>query len=188
MECLKAVYHICFLNIFSVMFVKSDAAKIISNHEELGKLFNQAYMCGSHGHHASYVEIPAIPNCEWEDPRDKVVDKLVVTLFFNRTFSNLINAYSCQIEINRITTHVGFFGKKSVLNREKEYHDVDRQDCLREVHQLNEHKNKLIKLRLDAYSNDSSTITAQYHWCCKEHVIFNARFILKHFQNYFFNK
>ena len=84
---LKTVYHICFLSIFSVLFVKSEATKIIGNHKELGELFSQAHRCGSHGHHASYVEIPAIPNCEWENSRDKVIDKLVVTPFFSGKFS-----------------------------------------------------------------------------------------------------
>ena len=55
---------------------------------------------------------------------------------------------------------MGFFGTKSVLNREKEYHNVDPQDCLREVNHLNEHKSKLIELSHAVYSNYSNIITA----------------------------
>ena len=38
--------------------------KIIDNHKKLSKIFGQAHVNERHGHHASYMELQAIQNCE----------------------------------------------------------------------------------------------------------------------------
>ena len=101
-------------------------------------------------------------SCEWEDPRTKNVENVLITPFFPHTFSDPIEVYGCQVEIMTITTFVGFFYTKPVLNREKFYHKLNVKDCWEEMANLNEGATVLKALGHDPFTNDTS-LTLNYY-------------------------
>ena len=111
------------LLLFFILGINGTAAQdiphIFNSSDNMAKYFGQAHICGVKGKHATYIQLPQIPNCEWSIKRKnevKVVETVIATPLFKLTFSELITAYACEIEISTITTFMGFFGTKSVLD------------------------------------------------------------------------
>ena len=90
---------------------KSDAQTINEN-QNLGKIFGSAHICGSLGHHAFYTKIPKVMPCDWADLREPIIENVLITTFFPKTFSDKIPAYSCSVEMLSVTTYLGFWGTK----------------------------------------------------------------------------
>jgi hypothetical protein len=126
-----------------------------------------------------YIEIPEIPSCIWEDPRSKTVENVLTTPFFPKTFSDPITAHACQVEIEFIRTFMGFWGTKSVLNRGREYRKLDMNDCLKEAMYMRNGVSQLKEIGHNIFSNDTSQLMEEYHWCCKEQLLIRYRIIFK---------
>jgi hypothetical protein len=60
--------------IICLLFTCTNANLILSDNQELGRLFGEAHACGGVGHYATYVEIPEIPKCIFTDPRTGLVE------------------------------------------------------------------------------------------------------------------
>ena len=100
--------------------VAQDIPHIFNSSDNMAKYFGQVHICGVKGKHATYIQLLQIPNCEWSIKRKnevKAVETVIATPLFKLTFSELITAYACEIEISTITTFMGFFGTKSVLDK-----------------------------------------------------------------------
>ena len=124
-----------------------------------------------------YIELPDIPDCTWEDPRSKMVKNILTTPFFPITFSDSIQAYGFQIEKRSIRTYMGFWGTKSVLQRERVYSNVNPTFCMEVTKEFKKHTLKLVEIGHDLYTNDSLPAAIEkFYWCCQEHYL--ARYCL----------
>lgn len=175
-----SLHHLFTLALLFVLMQATNTAEVrkISTQEDLGKLFGPAHVCGASGHHAIYIEIPDIPPCVWDDPRSKAVENVLTTPFFPKSFSDPIKAYACQVEIEFIRTSMGFWGTKSVLNRGREYRKLNINDCFTEARNMNNGVSQLKEVGHNIFSNDTSQLTEEYHWC-REHLIMRYRIIFK---------
>ena len=170
-------WQLCILILYMMIIPFGSAIRVVSKETDLGTMFGPGHICGSAGHHTMYIALPDIPCCEWEDSRTKNVENVLVTPFFPRTFSDPIEAYGCQVEIMTITTFMGFFGTESVLNREKFYRKLNVRECREEMANLDQGATTLKALGHDTFTNDTSSLTFNYYWCCKEHVFTRYRII-----------
>ena len=136
----------------------------VTNNTNLGSLFGPAHVCGSGGHHALYVEIPEETDCTWTDPREPLLENVVVTTYFPRTFSDKITAYGCTVEIKSVTTYMGFWGTKSVLDRDLELRKLDYDQCFKEVEYLKKGVSRLVEVTHRVWSNDSHPFEATFSW------------------------
>ena len=155
------------------------STRVVSKKTDLGTMFGPGHICGSAGHHTMYIALPDIPSCEWEDPRTKNVENVLVTPYFPRTFSDPIEPYGCQVEIMTITTFMGFFCTKSVLNREKFYRKLNVGECREEMANLDQGATTLKALGHDTFTNDTSSLILNYYRCCKEHLFTRYRIVIQ---------
>ena len=81
----------------------------ITEDDNISPLFGIAHVCGSRGLQANYIALPPEPQCDLK-PRGQKVREQWITLFFDKTFSDPIEAYACEVEITRIVTFTGFWG------------------------------------------------------------------------------
>jgi hypothetical protein len=138
-------------------------------------------VCGSTGHHGLYIALPDKPRCEFVGPRSKVIQKLLVTPFFPPTFSEPIEAYSCQIEITNRKTFKGFWETKSLLDSSVDMRPLNLIECSREVNKIKTRSSEFKEIGHGIFTNDSSPIVNEYYWCCKDHLIQRFRVIIKKF-------
>jgi hypothetical protein len=168
-----------YLFIFCFLMTKCDAVSVVDSQQDLGQLFGPAQMCGSSGHEAMYIALPELPTCDWKDPRSTMVENLLVTPFFGKTFSEAIDAYGCQVEISTIITQMGFFGSKSVLDKSQVYSKVSLELCMEEVRAIKDKTTKLEEISHNVLSNHSKPFPLEFHWCCSSHIIKQYRLIIK---------
>jgi hypothetical protein len=176
------LWHLLTLTLMLVIMQTTNAtteSRKITTQENLGKLLGPAHVCGSTGHFATYIEIPDLPTCEWEDPRTKIVENILTTPFFPRTFSDSIKAHACRVEIEFIRTIMGFWGTKSILQRGRDYRKLDANDCIKEATYLENGISKLKETGHNIFVNDTSILKEEYHWCCKEKLFIRYRLILQ---------
>ena len=164
-----------------MLFPCFATGEVINTTTDLGAIFGPAQVCGSAGHHGLYIALPDKPRCEFVDPRSKVIQKLLVTPFFPLTFSEQIDAYSCQVEVVTRKTYKGFWGSKSLLEQLIEIRSVNLGDCIAEVNRIKTKMSSLKEIGHGIFSNDSTSITDEYYWCCKDHVFQRYRTIIKKF-------
>jgi hypothetical protein len=164
-----------------MMAQKVGSAHVINSTEDLGKIFGPAQVCGSAGHHGMYIALPDKPSCEFVDSRSKIIEKVLVTPFFPLTFSEPIDAYSCQVEILSTKTFKGFWGTKSVLNRAIDMRALNLIDCIMEVNKIKSKTSDFKEIGHGIFTNDSSPLVDEYYWCCKDHLIQRFRMIIKKF-------
>ena len=138
--------------------------EIISTNNNLGVLFGPAHICGGSGHHSLYMELPDEIECIWTDPREPLLENVVVTTYFPKTFSNKISAYGCTVEIKSITTSMGFWGTKSILDKSLVYRKLDYEDCLKEVRHLKNKERNLVEIGHETWTNDSAPFEAKFTW------------------------
>ncbi len=143
--------------------------QIFNSSENLAQYFGKAQLCGVKGKYASYISLPQIPDCSYPERLDGNISRQTVyaTPFFKRTFSNQIIAYACEIEISSVTTYMGFFGTKAVLDKTLYYRAVDLEQCRREVELVEQKTSRLIEVMHDIWSNYTTTWEPNYWWCCK---------------------
>ena len=103
----------------------------VTNNTNLDLLFGSAHVCGKGGHHALYLKLPEEIDCNWTDPREPLVENVVVTTYFPKAFSVKITVYGCTIEVKSVTTYMGFWGTKSVLDRVLELRKLDYDQCFK---------------------------------------------------------
>jgi hypothetical protein len=173
------MYYLFIMTILFMIMTTSNAQRTLTKTDNLGELFGQAHVCGSTGYHSTYIAVPDLPNCEWEDPRTKVVENVLATPYFQKTFSDNIIAYGCQIERNVITTFMGFFGTKSVLDKSTTFKSFDPKDCLTEILALTSRTSNLEEVAHDTFTNDTQPFTTNYYWCCQPHIIERYRLLKK---------
>ena len=142
---------------------------IFNSSENLANYFGQAHLCGAKGKYASYISLPQIPDCTYPERLDGNTSRQTVyaTPFFKRTFSDPITAYACEIEISTVTTYMGFFGTKAVLDKTLYYRAVDLAQCRREAELIEQKTSRLIEVMHDIWSNYTTTWEPNYWWCCK---------------------
>ena len=157
----------------------SSARDVVTSKINVISLFGSGHICGSSGHHATYIALPEMSTCDWEDSRTINVENILATPFFPRTFSDTVEAYECQVEITSVTTFMGFFVTKSVLNRDKYYKKLNVRECWQEMANLEDKESELVALGHDTFTNDTTTFQVNYYWCCKEHVFIRYRMILQ---------
>ena len=173
------MWQLTIIMLYFMLLPFSSAYNIVSSETDLGSMFGPGHICGSSGHHTMYIDLPDIPSCVWEDPRSKNVENVLITPFFPRTFSDQIKAYGCQVEVTTVTTFMGFFGTKSVLNREKTYRKLNIRQCWEEMANLDEGVSTLKALGHDMFTNDTTPFQTNYFWCCKEHILTRYRLIIQ---------
>ena len=173
------LWQLTIIMLYFLLLPFSGANNVVTSETDLGTLFGPGHICGSSGHHTMYIDLPDIPDCIWEDPRTKNVENVLITPFFPRTFSDPIKAYGCQVEITTVTTFMGFFGTKSVLNREKIYRKLNIRECWEEMSNLDKGMSNLKAMGHDTFTNDTSPLQINYFWCCKEHVLTRYRLIIQ---------
>ena len=173
------LWQLTVIMLYFMLLPFSSASNVVTSDIDLGTLSGPGHICGSAGHHTMYIDLPEIPSCIWEDPRTKNVENVLITPFFPRTFSDPIKAYGCQVEITTVTTFMGFFGTKSVLNRDKTYRKLNVRECWEEMSNLNEGISTLKAIGHDTFTNDTSSFQTNYFWCCKEHVLTRYRLIIQ---------
>ena len=173
------LWQLTIIMLYFMLLPFSSASDVVTSETDLGSMFGPGHICGSAGHHTMYIALPDIPSCIWEDPRTKNVENVLITPFFPRTFSDPIKAYGCQVEVTTVTTFMGFFGTKSVLNREKMYRKLNLRDCWEEMSNLEKGVSNLKTLGHDTFTNDTSPFQVNYFWCCKEHVLIRYRLIIQ---------
>ena len=140
------------------------SAEIIASNQNLGLLFGPAHICGGSGHHALYVEIPDEITCKWTDPREPLIENVVVTTYFPKVFSEKISAHGCTVEIKFITTQMGFWGTKSILDKDLVYKKLDFEGCIKEVRHLKSKTGSLQQIAPKTWSNDSTPFEATFTW------------------------
>ena len=153
--------------------VAQDIPHILISSDNIAKYFGQAHICGVKVKHATYIQLPQISNCEWSIKRKeeiKVVDTVIATPLFKLTFSELITAYACEIEISAITTYMGFFGTKSVLDKNVTYVPVNIGQCKEEIWKIEQKTAKLKVITHDIWINYTTTWDPSYIWCCRNTV------------------
>ena len=107
-----------------------------------------------------------MPDCKMAGEQDMgKIERVLVTPYFVLVFSNPIEAYACEVEKARLTTFLGFFGTKSILNRLLEYLPLDLESCRKEA--IQEKNTHLTEIGHDIWSNSTITWDPQYEWCCK---------------------
>jgi hypothetical protein len=168
---------------FCLMFMlpRSAAVRVVNKTEDLGQLFGPAQVCGSTGHHGMYIALPDKPNCEFMDPRKRLIQKMLITPYFPLTFSEQIDAHSCQVEVTTRKTYKGFWGTKSLLDHSTEFRKLDLEQCTTEVNKIKVHTSAMKEIGHGIFTNDSSPVTDEYYWCCKDHIIQRYRIIIKQF-------
>ena len=174
------IWQLCMICLFLIVLPFGEAAQVVNKTQNLGKLFGKAHVCGSNGHDTMYIELPDIPDCTWEDPRSKMVENILTTPFFPITFSDSIQAYGCQIEKQSIRTYMGFWGTKSVLQRERVYSNVNPTFCMEVTKEFEKHTLKLVEIGHDLYTNDSLPAAIEkFYWCCQKHYLARYRLIIR---------
>ena len=147
----------------------ANSLPIFNSSENLANYFGQARLCGVKGNYASYISLPQIPDCTYPERLDGNTSKQTIyaTPFSKRTFSDPITAYACEIEISTVTTYMGFFGTKAVLDKTLYYRAVDLEHCQRKVELIEQKTSRLINVMHDIWSNYTTTWEPNYWWCCK---------------------
>ena len=173
------LWQLTVIMLYFMLLPFSSASNVVTSDTDLGTLFGPGHICGSAGHHTMYIDLSEIPSCIREDPRTKNVENVLITPFFPRTFSDPIKAYGCQVEITTVTTFMGFFGTKSVLNKDKTYRKLNVRECWEEMSNLNKGISTLKAIGHDTFTNDTSSFQTNYFWCCKEHVLTRYRLIIQ---------
>ena len=136
----------------------------VTNNTNLGLLLGSAHVCGKGSHHVLYVELSEEIDCNWTDPREPLVENVFVTTYFPKAFSDKITAYGCTIEVKSVTTFMGFWGSKSVLDRDLELRKLDYDQCFKEVEYLKNRASRLVELAHRVWSNDSKPFEATFSW------------------------
>ena len=147
-----------------IAIITLGKTEIITTNNNLGVLFGPAHICGGSGHHSLYMELPDEIECIWTDPREPLLENVVVTTYFPKTFSNKISAYGCTVEIKSITTSMGFWGTKSILDKSLVYRKLDYEDCLKEVRHLKNKERNLVEIGHETWTNDSAPFEAKFTW------------------------
>ena len=96
-----------------------------------------------------------------------LIEVVKITPYFTQIFSDLIEAYACEIEKSQIATFYSFFGTKSILDRILGYLPYDLQVCKIETNQIMGTNTRLKEIAHDISSNANNTWEPQYMWCCK---------------------
>ena len=137
---------------------------IFNSSENLANYFGQAHICGVKGKYAPYISLPQIPDCTYPERLDGNTSRQTVyaTPFSKRTFSDPITAYACEIEISTVTTYMGFFGTKAVLDKTLYYRAVDLAQCRREAELFEQKTSRLIEVMHDIWSNYTTTWEPNY--------------------------
>ena len=145
---------------------------MFNSSENLANYFGPARICGARGQHAAYIALPDIPECNIKDEMRApgLIEVVKITPYFTQIFSDLIEAYACEIEKSQITTFYSFFGTKSILDRTLEYLPYDLQACKIETNRIMGKNTRLKEIAHDIWSNATNTWEPQYMWCCKNIV------------------
>ena len=94
-----------------------------------------------------------------------LIEVVEITPYFTQIFSDLIEAYACEIEKSQITTFYSFFGTKSILDRTLEYLPYDLQVWKIETNRIMGKNTRLKEIAHDIWSNATNTWEPQYMWC-----------------------
>jgi hypothetical protein len=143
--------------------------------ENLANYFGPAHVCGGRAAKSTLFELPSPPTCEWKDPREKTVEPIMITPYFKMSLSDPVEAYACEVEVSKITTFLGFWGKKSILERALEYRPLDLLACKVEVYRIIHHATSLQQLTADLFSDETDPHLPQYEWCCKNKEVTRYR-------------
>ena len=146
--------------------------------ENMASYFGKAHICGVRGEHASYIALPKIPDCKMSGQEDSgKIERVLVTPYFVPVFSDPIEAYACEVEKANLTTFLGFFGTKSILDRSLDYQPLNLELCRKEVKAIQEKHTHLTEIGHDIWSNSPITWDPQYEWCCKNviHIRYRIR-------------
>ena len=90
-----------------------------------------------------------------------IIEVVKITPYFAQIFSDLIEAYACEIEKSQITFY-SFFGTKSILDRTLEYLPYDLQVCKIETNRIMGKNTRLKEIAHDIWSNATNTWEPQY--------------------------
>ena len=99
---------------------------IFNSSENVASYFGRAHICGvkesiQHTYLCHKYLIVETGKIGW---KYKQTNSLC-HLFFKRTFSGPIVSYACEIEVSSVTTYMGFFGTKAVLDKTLYYRAAD---------------------------------------------------------------
>ena len=150
--------------ILLLFIINGTNAQIVNDTQNLGRLFESVHLCGSLVHHAYYMEIHKIMSCHWTDPREPIVEDVLITTFFPKTFSEKIPAYSCTVEILTITTYLGVWGTKSVLDKKLQQRKLDYDECWKQSNRIEDKTTTLKRISHGVWTNDSSIFVPTYRW------------------------
>ena len=157
---------------------QNETSKIFNSSLNMASYFGKAHICGVRGEHAAYIALPKMPDCESESLQEAgKIERVLVTPYFVLIFSDPIEAYACELEKANITTFLGFFGTKSILDRSLEYLPLDLKTCRAEVKAIQEKNTHLTEIAHDIWSNSTITWDPQYEWCCRNmiHIRYRLR-------------
>ena len=96
------------------------------------------------------------------------MENIVVTTYFLKALSDKITAYRCTIEVKTITTYMGFWGTKSILDRDLELRKLNYDYSFKEVDYLRNQVSKLVEVTHRVLSNDSQPFTASFSWLSRK--------------------
>lgn len=154
-----------------IQTVEDRTMRVQRNHlganVDLAKVFGDAHVCGNRGFHPNYIALPTAPDCSVQHKGKKVREHWI-TLFFNRTFSDAMDAYACELEITTLVTHMGFWGDKSILDKTVQYFPISLVDCQEEVQKIKTGNSKLSVIAPDIYSSQNHSPSPTYQWCCTD--------------------
>ena len=88
----------------------------------------------------------------------------MITTFFPKTFYEKIPAYSCTVEILTMTTYLGFWRTKSVLDKELQQRKLDYDECWKQSDRIEDKMTKLKQISHGVWTNDCSIFVPTYRW------------------------
>ena len=157
---------------------QNETSAMFNSSENMANYFGKAHICGTRSKHASYIALPNMPDCKMKGDQDTgKIERVLVTPYFVPVFSDPVEAYACEVEKANLTTFLGFFGTKSILDQSLDYQPLDLELCRKEVKAIQEKNTHLTEIGHDIWSNSAITWDPQYKWCCKNviHIRYRIR-------------
>lgn len=155
-------------------------SEIVPVGSDLGKLIGPINLCSAtRPHDATFIDMDPIYDCTVNDPRHYQVQKLYVSPYFPRHFSNSFDIYSCSMEHSTVETFLSFFGGKSVNGRWTVFTPIPEVECRQHVSQIMEVKTKLTQIYYNVWSDKTTQVSVEYSYCCHAYNATQARLIIK---------
>ena len=164
------------------MITVSKCEHVIKTDIDLGSIIGSVNWCSTHGtHDATYILLEDRDDCTIRDPRVGHVDKVMITPYFPRHFSDSFDIFTCSFELSVVETFYSFFEGQSVNGRWTSNEPISEIECRKYLDKIKRLDNSFIQLRTKVWSDKSSQVQASYTWCCRSVNTTQTRIIVKKF-------